>query len=107
MAHYLIQMKYTAEAWSTLIGNPQNRAAAVESAVNALGGSIESWWLTFGEYDVAAILSMPDAVSAAAFSMAANAGGAVKDLCTTPLYSVEQELEAFNKAAEAGYEPPW
>jgi len=45
-------------------------------------------------------------VSAAAFSMAAAAGGAVKAVKTTPLMSMEEAIEAMRKAGGAGYRPP-
>jgi hypothetical protein len=49
---------------------------------------------------------MPDNVSAAAFSVAASAGGAIKAIKTTPLLSLEDGVEAMKKAATAGYKPP-
>ena len=77
MAHYLFQCSYTAEAWASLVQNPRNRLEAVRSVVEGLGGSMENAWTAFGEYDVVAILQMPDNMSVAAFSMAVSAGGAV------------------------------
>ena len=107
MAQYLIQLSYTPQAWATLLENPQNRAAAIEPATKKLGGVIDNWWLTFGKYDIAVVLSMPDETSVAAFAMAVSAGGAVDKLHTTPLFSVEQEMEAIRRASDVGYEPPW
>jgi hypothetical protein len=49
---------------------------------------------------------MPDNVSAAAFSLAASAGGGVRAIKTTPLLSTEEGVEAMKKAATAGYKPP-
>jgi uncharacterized protein with GYD domain len=62
--------------------------------------------LCFGEYDIVAILRLPDNVSAAAFSLAAAAGGAVKALTTTPLLSVEDGMAAMKMAGEVGYRAP-
>jgi uncharacterized protein with GYD domain len=106
MAYYLIQLAYTPEAWATQIKNPQNRLEAVRPVVEKLGGSFEGAWYAFGEYDVVAICKMPDNVSAAAFSLAASAGGAVKAFKTTPLMTTEEGLEAMRKAGAAGYQPP-
>lgn len=106
MAYYLFQAAYTAEAWGTMVKNPQNRLEAVQPVAQRLGGSLVDAWLAFGEYDVIAILKMPDNVSAAAFSLAASAGGAVKAIKTTPLLTIEEGMEAMRKAGPAGYRPP-
>ncbi len=106
MAFYLLQVAYTRDAWGALVKTPQNRLEAVRPVAKRLGGSLESAWLAFGEYDVVGILQMPDNVSAAAFSMAASAGGAVKAIKTTPLMTVEEGVEAMRKAGGAGYRPP-
>ena len=78
MPHYLIQVAYTPEAWASMVANPQDRIAAVTPAVERLGGKIVGGWVSFGDYDVVAIADMPDNASAAAFSMAASAGGGVR-----------------------------
>ncbi len=106
MAHYLFQCSYTAEAWASLVQNPRNRIEAVRSVVEELGGSMENGWTAFGEYDVVAVLQMPDNVSVAAFSMAVSAGGAVKSIKTTPLMSMEEGVEAMKKASGLGYQAP-
>jgi uncharacterized protein with GYD domain len=106
MAHYLLQVAYTAEAWANMIKNPQDRISVVAKAVQNLGGSVVGGWISFGEYDTVAILQMPDNASAAAFAVAVAAGGACKAVKTTPLLSTEEGMEAAKKAATAGYTPP-
>jgi uncharacterized protein with GYD domain len=106
MAHYLIQVAYTPEAWASMVKNPQDRIGAVTPVVERLGGRMVSGWLAFGDYDIVGICDMPDAVSAAAFSMAASAGGSVKAFKTTPLLSTAEAVEAMRKASGAGYSPP-
>jgi len=71
-----------------------------------LGGRIESAYYAFGEYDVVGIMEMPDNVSAAALSLAASAGGAMKAIKTIPLMTIEEGIEAMRKAAGSGYRPP-
>jgi uncharacterized protein with GYD domain len=106
MASYRIRVAYTPEAWATLVKNPQNRLEAVRPVIERLGGRIEGSWLSFGEYDAVVIAQMPDNASAAAFSMAVSAGGAVKAMKTTPLMTAEEGQEAMKKASGAGYRPP-
>ncbi len=106
MPQYLLQATYTPEAWAAMVKSPQNRLEAVRPVVQKLGGKIEGGWLSFGEYDIAVICELPNNVSAAAFSMAASAGGAMKAVKTTPLMSIEEAMEAMRKAGGAGYRPP-
>jgi len=106
MPQFLLQAAYTPEAWAALVKSPQNRLEAVRPVIEKLGGKIDGGWLSFGEYDVAVICQMPNNVSAAAFSMAATAGGAVKAVKTTPLMSMEEAMEAMRMAGGTGYRPP-
>jgi uncharacterized protein with GYD domain len=106
MARYLFQASYTSEAWAAQVNNPQNRIEVIRPVIERLGGHFECAYLAFGEYDVIGIMEMPDLVSAAAFSLAAAAGGALKAIKTTPLLTIEEGLEAMQKAAGAGYRPP-
>jgi uncharacterized protein with GYD domain len=52
MASYLLQVAYTPAAWSAMINKPQDRSKAVAGAVRKLGGKVEKFWMSFGEYDV-------------------------------------------------------
>ncbi|MCK6628163.1 MAG: GYD domain-containing protein [Anaerolineae bacterium] len=106
MAYYLIQIAYTAETWTALVKNPQNRLEAARPVVEGLGGSIVGGWLAFGEYDIVGVLQMPDNTSAAALSIAISAGGGAKAFKTTPLMTWEEGIEALGKTASAGFRPP-
>jgi uncharacterized protein with GYD domain len=89
-----------------MVKQPQNRLEAVRPVVEKLGGRFEHAWLAFGEYDIISVVEMPDNTNAAAFAMAAAAGGAMKAFKTTPLLSVEEGVEAMRKAQGAGYRRP-
>jgi uncharacterized protein with GYD domain len=109
MPYYLVQLAYTPDAWRALMDSPQNRQDAVTPLVEHLGGRfLNGKFLAFGEYDVVAIVELPDNVSAAAFSMTISAGGAVKALKTTPLIAMADSLEAMRRAgaARATYRGP-
>jgi uncharacterized protein with GYD domain len=105
MAHYLVQVAYTPEAWTAMIKNPQDRSEAVEGAIKKLGGKMERFWMSFGEFDVIAVVEMPSDVAAAAFAMAVAAGGACRNVKTTPLLSTKDGIEALKQAAKSGYKP--
>ena len=106
MPSYMVQVAYKSEGWAAQMKNPQNRIEAVRPAIEALGGKIVAAYYSFGEYDLAVITEMPDNTSAAAFSIAASAGGSVKALKTTPLMTVDEGLDAVRKASQTSYRPP-
>src|ERR1019366_6610280 len=106
MPLYLFQGSYTAAAWAALVKKPQNRIRTIENAVKKMGGSVEGGWLSFGEYDYAVVCKLPNNVSAAAFSLAISAGGAVKGGKTTPLLTFEEGRKAMRQAGKSTYRPP-
>ncbi len=106
MPFYLLQVGYTPEAWAAMVKKPQDRIEAVRPAVEKLGGKVVSGYLAFGEHDLIAIVNMPDNVSAAAFSVAAAAGGAVRAIRTTPLMTTSEGVDAMKKAGASTYRPP-
>jgi uncharacterized protein with GYD domain len=106
MSHYLLQVAYTPQAWAAMIKNPQDRVQALKPVLDKMGGKVESAYFAFGDYDLVAIFEMPGNAEAAAFSLAAAAGGAVKSIKTTPLLTTAEGLDAMRKAAASGYTPP-
>jgi uncharacterized protein with GYD domain len=106
MASFLLQAGYTPEAWANLIANPHDRAGDIRPVVEKLGGKIVHAWFAFGDYDIISIVEMPSNVEAAAFSLAASAGGAIRSIKTTPLLTTEEGIEAMKKAAKSGYKAP-
>jgi len=106
MPQYMLQASYTPEAWARMMKSPQDRAEAIRPMIEGLGGTLHSFHVSFGEYDVVLMVEAPDNVSAAALSMAAAAGGSLSSIKTTPLMTVQEEMEALKKASGAGYRPP-
>ena len=100
-----MQISYTPEAWTTLMRHPQDRAEAIRDVIEHLGGKIGACWLSFGENDIIGIVSMPDNLSAAAFSIGLAAGGACRAVKTTPLITMEEGVAAMEKASSCGYKP--
>ena len=106
MPCYLVQASYTAPAVGAMIKNPQDRAAVVAPMMEKMGGKLLGFWFTFGEYDIVAIVETPDAVSAAAISMAIGSSGAMSAYRTTPLLTSADATEAMKKASGVGYQAP-
>lgn len=104
MPKYLIAGSYTAEGAKALMREGGSaRRAAVEKALTAVGGKLESFYFAFGETDVYAIAEMPDNVTAAAVSLATSALGLVG--LKTAVLMTPQEMDAVAKKA-ADYRPP-
>jgi uncharacterized protein with GYD domain len=106
MASYLLQVAYTPQAWAALLKNPQDRTQVLRPVLEKLGGRFETAYFAFGEYDVVAVLELPGDIDAAAFSIAAVAGGAIKSIKTTPLMTIAEGISALEKAGRIGYVSP-
>lgn len=106
MPTYMVQAAYTSAAWHKLVQRPENRLEAMRPVIEKLGGTLQSWFYCWGDYDVVMLFDVPDNVNAAAVSMAVAAGGAVKDIKTTPLLAPDEGFDAMLLAQGAGYRPP-
>ena len=98
MAKFLIQGSYTAEGAKGLIKEGgTGRQAAVQKALEGLGGKLECFYYAFGANDVIIICDIPDTISGLALSLAVNGSGAAR-ISTTPLLSVADVDAACKKA---------
>ena len=104
MSKYMMKANYTVEGTKGLIKDGGSaRRAAVQKAVEGLGGRMECFYFTLGEPDAFAIVDVPDTVSIVAMSLAVNATGGAH-VSTTVLLTPEQIDEAAKKSV--GYHPP-
>lgn len=95
MPKYLIQASYTPEGLKGLANDKASgRKAAVQAAMKALKGKLESMYFTFGADDVMVIVDAPDNVAAAALSLTVGATGLVR-IRTTPLLTVDEVDQAL------------
>lgn len=104
MPRFLFQASYTVEGVKGLLSEGgTRRKATVQQAVEAMGGSLETFDYAFGSDDVFAIVNLPDVESAAALALTIVASGLV-NIQTTVLISPEQVDEAAKKTVI--YRPP-
>lgn len=104
MPKYLIQSTYTREGAEGIRSKGGiARRDAITDVARSLGGELEAYYFSFGEYDVLAILDLPDDEAAAAVAMAVDAAGGARAR-TTVLLTPEQIDEAARRSAE--YRPP-
>ena len=108
MAKYALFFSYTAESMAAMMKNPSDRSAAARQVAEGVGGSLESFYWMFGEYDGMAIIEGPDSISAGAVSVAVASTGALSKAVTTELFDSDDQAALIEKArtALASYTPP-
>lgn len=106
MALYLTRFSYTPETWARLTKKPEDRRKAASNYIESVGGKLHGFWYAFGEFEGYNIWEAPDHVSMAAVVIAISGGGALSKCETTVLLTVEETLEALNRAGEVAYRSP-
>jgi len=108
VGHYMIEVGYTPQSWSTQIDKKANVIERITPAVNAAGGKIECLYYAFGDVDLVGIIDFPTPEDAAGFALAVGSTGALRTYRTTPLLTVEQGISSMRKAEEIRkvYTPP-
>lgn len=106
MPLYLTRFSYTPETWARLIAAPEDRRNAARTYIESVGGTLHGFWYAFGTHDGVNLWEAPDDVSMAAVVLAIGSGGAVTNLETTVLLSVEDTMKALRTAQGIGYRAP-
>jgi uncharacterized protein with GYD domain len=97
MPKFLVQGSYSVDGVKGVLKEGgTGRRTAVDSAVKALGGELESMYFAFGDNDVVAIIDVPDNVTLAALTMGIGSTGTVR-LATTVLLTAEEIDQASKK----------
>ena len=104
MGFYLVQASYGGDIAKAMVKKPHDREKAVRAAIAAMGGKVHSFFFSFGDYDSAVIVEVPDNVTAAAVALGASAGGAVSRIRTTVLLTAAEAMDAMKLAKK--YKPP-
>jgi uncharacterized protein with GYD domain len=104
MPKYLIQSTYTREGVEGIRSKGGTaRREAIDDLARSLGGEVESYYFSFGDYDVFAIMDLPDDAAAAAVALAVGAAGGAAAK-TTVLLTPEQIDDAAKRSLD--YRPP-
>jgi uncharacterized protein with GYD domain len=104
MAKFLLEASYTTEGAKGFVKDGgTGRRAAVQKAIEGLGGTLECFYFAFGDADAYVVLDLPDTTTAAALSLAVNSQGSV-NLKTVQLLTAE-EMDAATKQS-VDYRPP-
>lgn len=104
MAKFMYQAKYTVEGYRGLLKDTASgRRKAIELAVQALGGKLESMHYCFGNDDVVLIMDLPDNITAAGLALNVSTTGMVQGRITA-LMTVEDADKALG--VNPNYVPP-
>ena len=104
MAKYLFRASLRPEGVAGVLAEGgSSRRSAVKSAIETLGGSLDSFYFAFGDDDVIVICELPDNETATAFAMETSASGRVS-VSTTVLITPEQVDRAREK--KSGWRAP-
>jgi uncharacterized protein with GYD domain len=104
MAKYLVQFSYTGEGLQGLFKEGgSKRREATRQLIESLGGKMESYYFSFGDYDGFVIVDGLDNIGVTAAAMISSASGAVKTK-TTVLLTCEEVDQATKKQGD--YRPP-
>ena len=104
MPKYLIEASYTSQGVKGIqSAGGSARREAVKSAVEGVGGSLESFYFGFGDADAYVTVDLPDNQAATAVALTVNAsGGAV--VKTTVLLTPDEVDAAARQSVD--YRPP-
>ena len=104
MAKYMFKASLSPEGVAGVLAEGGTaRRATVQNAIEALGGSLEAFYFSFGDDDVVGICELPDNESAAAFAMEVSASGRVS-VSTSVLLTPEEIDRAREK--KSGWRAP-
>ena len=108
MPKYMVLGSYTSESWARMVETPGDRSAVARKACEDVGGNLEAFYWAFGPDDFVAIAELPDDASAAAVSVGVASSGALHNVHTVKLITMEeaQSLLAKAKSVAAGYRRP-
>jgi uncharacterized protein with GYD domain len=106
MPFYLTRFSYTPETWARMVENPEDRREAARAYIESVGGKLHGFWYAFGEHDGWNLWEAPDNVSMAAVAIAIGGGGALRSIETTVLLTVDETLQALERARGVRYRPP-
>lgn len=106
VAKYLVLFGLTGETIKRFVAKPSDRAAVVRELAESVGGSLESYYWMFGQYDGAGVFVLPDSHTMAAVSLAATSSGAFTRFESHELIESSDLTAIAERARGIAYQPP-
>ena len=107
MSVFITRGRYTHNAIANMIANPEDRWENDQKLVEAVGGKLLDFYLTYGSYDFLMICEADSAEQLAPALLAAGGTGGVNDITTFPAMTTADAKIAFEGAqrASASFKP--
>lgn len=106
MAKFLVLFGFTGETIKRFLAKPTDRTAVVRELAESGGGSLESYYWMFGQYDGASVFVLPDSRAMAAVSLAATSTGTFTRFETHELIEASDLTAIAERARGITYQPP-
>lgn len=106
MAKYLVLFGLTGETIKGFVARPSDRVAVLSRTLEAAGGSLESYYWMFGQYDGMAVIEAPDSHTMAALSLAITSSGSFTRFETHELIEAGDLNAIADRAKGISYQPP-
>jgi uncharacterized protein with GYD domain len=106
VAKYLVLFSLTSESAKRFVANPSDRAAVIRELAESAGGSLESYYWMFGEYDGVGVFDLPDSRAMAAIALAIASSGALSRFVTHELIESGDLAAIAEQARAITYRPP-
>jgi uncharacterized protein with GYD domain len=106
VAKYMILYNITGETIKGFVAKPSDRSAVVQKLAESVGGSLESYYWMFGQYDGVTVVVLPDSHAAAAISFAATSSGAFTRFETHELIEASDLAAIAERTRGIAYQPP-
>lgn len=104
MSKYLFYGSYSTEGYRGLMEEGgSSRIEAAQEALGSVGGSLEAFYFSFGEYDFYIIVNLPDDVTTTAVTLAGNTSG-MFNIQGVPLLTPAELDQAVKQSVD--FRPP-
>ena len=100
MPTFIIQGRYSREAMKGMVARPEDRAAPVARLMEAAGGRLIAYYMTFGASDFHVTVEAPDEKAMLAVLAAVAAGTGISELSTTLAVPAGEASGAFARARD-------
>ena len=107
MTIYITQGRFTAKAVEGFLNKPEDRFQAAASLIEASGGKLRDYYVTFGDYDFLIVSEGDNEQDILAALLTTGATGTVTDLRTVAAVTTADAKSAMEKAQSlrASYRP--
>ena len=102
MTIFISQGRYTHQALKNMIDNPEDRWENAAAIIDAAGGKLLNFYITYGEYDFLLVCEAPSAEALAPALLAASSTGGITGMTTYPAITTAEAKTAFEEAQRVG-----